>query len=118
MLYRGILSRIPVLMFVARNNMVAIFFFVNPSIATEAHLLCPVSHSLGEDMNCIDFGFTRSKVKVTRVLFVKQLFSAQNLDKYFLHSYYIPHADCSWCGHDTIRFWIHLVKGQGHNSHL
>jgi len=30
--------------------------------------------SLGEDMAPIDSGFTRSKVKVTRVLFVKQWF--------------------------------------------
>jgi len=29
---------------------------------------------LGKDMIPIDFGFTRSKVKVTRVLFVKQWF--------------------------------------------
>ena len=29
---------------------------------------------IDEDMTCIDFGFTRSKAKVTRVLFVKQWF--------------------------------------------
>ena len=36
---------------------------------------------LGEDKNPIDFGFTRSKVNVTRVTFVKKLilFSAHYL---------------------------------------
>jgi len=29
---------------------------------------------LGEDINCLDFGFVRSKVKVTKVLIVKQRF--------------------------------------------
>jgi len=37
---------------------------------------------LGNDKNPIAFGFTRSKVKVTRVTFVKKTFSAKYLKNY------------------------------------
>jgi len=62
---------------------------------------------LGEDMTYIDFGFTRSKVKVTRVLFVKQWFPLIILEKYLSQSYYIPHTGWSWWCYDPLGFWIH-----------
>jgi len=50
---------------------------------------------LKQDMASIDFGFTRSKVKVTRVLFVKSV-SAHFLENYLSQSYHISHAGWSW----------------------
>ena len=47
---------------------------------------------LGEDKNTIDFGFTRSKVKVIKVTFVKK-FSTQYLENYLSYSFHISHAD-------------------------
>jgi len=45
---------------------------------------------LGEDKNPIDFGFTSSKVKVTRAIFVKKLmFSAHYLENYLSQCFHI-----------------------------
>jgi len=52
--------------------------------------------SLGDDTTCIDFGFTRSNVKVTGVILVKQWFPLIILKKYLSQSYYISHADWFW----------------------
>jgi len=41
----------------------------------------------------IDFGFTRSKVKVTRVTLVKKMVSTHYLENYLLQSFHISHAD-------------------------
>jgi len=58
-------------------------------------------NGLGEDKNPFDFGFTRSKVKVTRVTFVKKLIMFSNYypEKYLSHIFHISHADWSWCEH-------------------
>ena len=57
--------------------------------AFQFHML----NGLGEDMTCIDLGFTRSSVKVTMVIFCKTIVSAQYLEKHLSQSHYIPHAD-------------------------
>jgi len=57
---------------------------------------------LGKDMTPINFEFPGSKVKVTRVVFVKvclsvdQMVSAHYLEIYISQSFYISYADWSW----------------------
>jgi len=56
---------------------------------------------IGENKNPIDFGFTRSKVEVTRVTFIKIIvFSAHYVKNCLSHSFHISHADWSWHEHD------------------
>ena len=63
------------------------------------HLIFYMLIGLSQDMVSIDFGFTRSKVKVTRALFVKSG-SAHFLENYLSQSYHISHVDWSWWKHD------------------
>jgi len=56
---------------------------------------------LVKDMTNIDFGFTRSKVKVKRVLFVNMVY-AHFLENYLSQSVYIKHADWSRWRHTPI----------------
>ena len=50
---------------------------------------------IGEDKNSIDLQFTGSKVKVTRVTFVKniKMFSAHYLGNFLSQSFHISRAD-------------------------
>jgi len=55
--------------FCAEEPHLHIYIFLRPRPLFKAfHMLI----GLGKDMTCIDFGFTRSKVKVTRALFEKK----------------------------------------------
>jgi len=60
---------------------------------------------LVKDMTNIDFGFTRSKVKVTRVIFVNMV-STHFLENYLSQSFYIKHADWSWWRHGPIHIEV------------
>jgi hypothetical protein len=66
-------------------------------------------------MSPIDFGVTRSKVKVTGFLNVKMI-SADYLENYALQSLHISHSDWSLRVDDTYKFWGDKVKGQGYRG--
>jgi len=53
---------------------------------------------LGENMTCINFGLTRSEVKVTRVLFAKNI-SAHFLKNYYFTELYYYTCRRPWYGH-------------------
>jgi len=59
---------------------------------------------LGKDKNTIDVRLTRSKVKLTRVAFVKKLimFSAHYLENCLLQRFHVAHADWYWRGHGPL----------------
>ena len=54
---------------------------------------------LFEDMIPIDFGFSRSKVKITGFIYVK-LVSAQYLENHLSQNLHISHGGWSVRGHD------------------
>ena len=63
---------------------------------------------IGEDKNSIDLQFTGSKVKVTRVTFVKniKMFSAHYLGNFLSQSFHIARANWTWREHDL--FWFQV----------
>jgi len=56
----------------------------------------------GDDKKHIDFWFTRSKVKVSRVTFEKKMCSIQYLEVYLSQSFRISLADWSWRENDLL----------------
>jgi len=71
--------------------------------------------ALGKDKNLIDVGLTRSRVKVTRVTFVKKKYSVQYLENYLSHSFHI-HVLIGFGENMTciVFGFTSLVKDQGH----
>jgi len=67
--------------------------YLSQGFHTVFHMLI----GLGKDMTPIDFGFTRSNVKVTWVTFIKKIkmVSAHYLENNLLQSFHMSHADWS-----------------------
>jgi len=68
---------------------------VTPSICIyHRAFICNVLNGRSGDKTLIDFGFTRSKGKVTGVIFVKKC--KRGVCSFVFQSFYISHADWSW----------------------